>query len=185
MPWRRRRRDWNDLFDDIFGREFEYFDEIAEKMFRDLDDFFRTSMKGEGTGFGKPFVKGFSIRLGPEGKPEIKEFGSKPNVTRKSESGEETSEERRPLIDVMKGDEEVSVIAEMPGVNKEDIDISASETSVDIRADGPTRRYSESVDLGCEVIPDSAKARYNNGVLEIAFKRKEPKKEERKKVNIE
>lgn len=100
MPWRRRRRDWDDLFDEVFGREFEYFDEIAEKMFKDID-------------------------------------------------------------------------------------ISSSETSVDIKAEGATRRYSESVDLGCEVIPDSAKARYNNGVLEIVFKRKEPKKEERKKVDIE
>lgn len=182
MPWRRRRRDWDDLFDEVFGREFEYFDEIAEKMFKDLNEFFRTMTSGEES---KPFVKGFSIRMGPEGKPEIKEFGSKPNVSRGTEAGEETSEERRPLIDVMKGDEEVSVIAEMPGVNKKDIDISSSETSVDIKAEGSTRRYSESVDLGCEVIPDSAKAGYNNGVLEIVFKRKEPKKEERKKVDIE
>ncbi|MFP3910096.1 MAG: archaeal heat shock protein Hsp20 [Archaeoglobaceae archaeon] len=180
MPWRRRRRDWDDLFDEIFGREFEYFDEIAEKMFRDLNEFFRTMTAGEES---KPFVKGFSVRMGPEGKPEIKEFGSKSSFGGKT--GEETSEERRPLIDVMKGDEEVSVIAEMPGVNKEEIDISASETSVDIKAEGTTRRYSESVDLGCEVVPDSAKARYNNGVLEIVFERKEPKKEKRKKVDIE
>ncbi|MFO7966231.1 MAG: archaeal heat shock protein Hsp20 [Archaeoglobaceae archaeon] len=188
MPWRRRRRDWNDLFDEIFGNEFEYFDEIAEKMFKDLDEFFRTSMtsmKGQGAGFDKPFVKGFSIKMGPEGKPEIKEFGNKSEIFRGSEAGENSSEERRPLIDVMKGDEEVNVIAEMPGVNKEDIDISASETAVDIKAEGTTTRYSESVDLGCEVIPDSAKARYNNGVLEIVFKRKEPKKEVRKKVDIE
>ncbi len=185
MSWRRRRRDWDDLFEDIFGKEFEYFDEIAEKMFRDLDEFFRTSMKGQGAGFDKPFVKGFSIKMGPEGKPEIKEFGNKSSVFTRPEAGENNSEERRPLIDVMKGDEEVNVIAEMPGVNKEDIEISASETAVDIKAEGTTRRYSESVDLGCEVIPDSAKARYNNGVLEIVFKRKEPKKEERKKVDIE
>ncbi len=185
MPWRRRRREWDDLFENIFGREFEYFDEIAEKMFKDLDELFRSSMRGQGSGFDKPFVKGFSVKMGPEGKPEIKEFGSKTNVAREAEPGEESSEERRPLIDVMKGDEEVNVIAEMPGINKEDIDINASETSVDIKAEGTTRRYSESVDLGCEVIPDSAKARYNNGVLEIVFKRKEPKKEHRKKVDIE
>lgn len=179
MPWRRRRRDLNDIFDEVFGREFEYFDEIAEKMFRDLDEFFRRSTSGE----GKPFVKGFSIRMGPEGKPEIKEFGSKPSVVGKE--GEETSEERKPLIDVMQGDEEVNVIAEMPGVNKEDIEISASETAVDIKAGSTSRRYSETVDLGCEVDPDSAKARYNNGVLEVVFRRKQPQKDQRKKVNIE
>lgn len=181
MPWRRRRRDWDNLFDEFFGREFEYFDEIAEKMFKDLEELFRGSSGGLSE--GKPFVKGFSIRMGPEGKPEIKEFGSKPRSV--AETGSEESEERKPLIDVMKGDEEVNVIAEMPGVNKEDIDINASETSVDIKAEGSTMRYSESVDLGCEVLPDSAKARYNNGVLEIIFKRKEPQKEKKKKVDIE
>lgn len=178
MPWRRRRRDWDKLFDEFFGKEFEYFDEIAEKIFKDLEELFRGAGR---LSKGKSFVKGFTIRMGPEG-PEINEFGSKPRSVTK---GSEESEERKPLIDVMKGDEEVTVIAEMPGVNKEDIDINADENSVDIKAEGSTMRYSESVDLKCEVIPDSAKARYNNGVLEIVFKRKEPQKEKKKKVDIE
>jgi HSP20 family protein len=176
MPWRRKRRDWDDIFDEFFGREFEFFDEIMEKMLRDIDEFFRIASSGE----MKPFVRGFSIRIGPDGKPEIKEFGTKPEAIRK-----EGIEERKPLIDVMETDEEVHVIAEMPGVNKEDIDVNASETSVEIRAEGESRKYFEVVDLPCEVIPESAKARYNNGVLEIIFKKKHPKKEEKKKIKVE
>ena len=75
MNWRRRRRDWDDIFD-IFGREF---DEIFERIFKDIDEFFRSVEKSE----FKPFIRGFSIRIGPDGKPEIKEFGTKPEAIRK------------------------------------------------------------------------------------------------------
>ncbi|RLI89318.1 MAG: Hsp20/alpha crystallin family protein [Archaeoglobales archaeon] len=177
MVWkRRRRRDWDDIFDEFFGREFEMFDEIVERMMRDFDEIFRRASSGE----IKPIVRGFSIRIGPDGKPEIREFGTKPEAVR-----QEGIEERRPLIDVMETDEEVHVIAEMPGVNKEDIDVNASETSVEIKAEGESRKYYEVVDLPCEVVPDSAKARYNNGVLEIIFRKKHPKKEDKKKIKIE
>jgi len=171
MNWKRRRRDWDDIFD-IFGREF---DEIFERIFKDMDEFFRSVEKAE----FKPFVRGFSIRIGPDGKPEIKEFGTKPEAIRKG------IEERKPLIDVIEGDEEVHVIAEMPGVNKEDIEVNADERSAEIKAEGETRKYYEVVELPCEVIPESAKARYNNGVLEIVFKRKHPKKGGKKKIQVE
>ncbi len=175
MVWRRRRRDWDDIFD-IFGREFEIFDEIFDRMIRDFEEMFRRAERGE----IKPIIRGFSIRIGPDGKPEIKEFGTKSEKIIK-----EGIEERKPLIDVIETDDEVQVIAEMPGVNKEDIDLSASEKSLEIRAEGENRRYYEVVDLPCEVIPESAKARYNNGVLEVVLKKKYPSSKEKKKIRIE
>ena len=44
--------------------------------------------------------------------------------------------------------------------------------------------YHEIVKLPCEVKPDTAKARYNNGVLEVVFKKKHPEKKG-KKIKIE
>jgi HSP20 family protein len=182
MTWRRRKRDkdWDDIFDEMFDMlRFpfgEEFDEIFRKITRDFNEIFRT-LPGE----NRPFVRGFSIRIGPDGKPEIKEFGTKFEAMR----GETGIEERKPLIDVMETDEEVHVIAEMPGVNKEDIDLNASEKSLEIKAEGENRKYYETVELPAEVDPDSAKARYNNGVLEVVLKKKYPKKEEKKKVKIE
>jgi HSP20 family protein len=174
--WRRKRREEWDPFD-IFGREFELFDEIFERMIRDVEEMFRRFERGEGE--IKPIIRGFSIRIGPDGKPEIKEFGTKPEAMIK-----EGIEERKPLIDVIETDDEVQVIAEMPGVNKEDIDLNATERSLEIKAEGENRRYYERVELPCEVIPDSAKARYNNGVLEVVFKKKHPEKKG-KKIKIE
>ncbi len=174
--WRRRReRDWDDIFEEFFGREFEIFDELMERMVRDIEEMFKLAERGE----AKPIVRGFSIRIGPDGKPEIKEFGTKPEALVK-----EGVEERKPLIDVIETDDEVQVIAEMPGVRKEDIDLNATERSLEIKAEGENRRYHEIVELPCEVVPESAKARYNNGVLEVVFKKKHPEKKG-KKIKIE
>lgn len=93
--------------------------------------------------------------------------------------------EEKPFVDVIKGDEEVSVIIEMPGVEKEDIDIRASERHVEVRAERGDRKYHEKIELDCEVIPDDVKATYNNGVLEIVFRRKEPEKDNLKKIEVQ
>jgi len=167
MPWRRRRkdRDWDEEWD-VFDEFFRFgIDDIFERMMRDIEDIFRRAEMGE----IKPIVRGFSIRIGPDGKPEIREFGTKPTIR---ESG---IEERKPLVDVIETDNEIQVIAEMPGVNKEDIELKATETSLEIRASGENRKYYETVDLPAEVDPDSAKARYNNGVLEVVLTKKAQK----------
>jgi len=179
MVWRRKRRDWDDewdkIFDDIFGRfSSGFFDEIFERMMRDMEELFRRAEMGE----IKPIVRGFSIRIGPDGKPEIREFGTKPTIR------EEGIEERKPLVDVIETDDEVQVIAEMPGVNKEDIELNATETNLEIKAEGESRKYYEVVDLPAEVEPETAKARYNNGVLEVVIKKKHPKKGG-KKIKVE
>ncbi len=174
MVWRRRRRDWDeewDIFDDIFRFGI---DDIFERMMRDIEEIFRKAESGE----IKPIVRGFSIRIGPDGKPEIREFGTKPTI---KETG---IEERRPLVDVIETDNEIQVIAEMPGVNKDDIELNATETTLEIRAEGENRKYYETVELPAEVDPDSAKARYNNGVLEVILKKKTPKTSG-KKIKIE
>ncbi len=177
MVWRRRRRDWDDewerFFEDFFGR-FSFFDEVMERMMRDIEEVLKRAESGE----IKPIVRGFSIRIGPDGKPEIREFGTK------SEIRERGIEERKPLVDVIETDDEVQVIAEMPGVNKEDIELNATERTLEIKAEGENRKYYETVDLPTEVEPDSAKARYNNGVLEVVIKKKRPA-EKGKKIKID
>lgn len=163
MVWRRRRKDREEDEEDFWDWDpFREFDEIFRRMMRDIESAFRFGELGE----TKPIVRGFSIRIGPDGKPEIREFGTKPLI---KETG---IEERKPLVDVIETDNEVQVIAEMPGVRKEDIELKATERSLEIRAEGENRKYHETVSLPVEVDPDSAKARYNNGVLEVILTKK-------------
>lgn len=164
MVWKRRRKDREEGDEEDFWDwdPFRDFDEIFRKMMRDIERAFRFGEMGE----VKPIVRGFSIRIGPDGKPEIREFGTKPLI---KETG---IEERKPLVDVIETDNEIQVIAEMPGVRKEDIELKATERSLEIRAEGENRKYHEVVNLPAEVDPDSAKAKYNNGVLEVILTKK-------------
>jgi HSP20 family protein len=86
-------------------------------------------------------------------------------------------DERKPLIDVMETTEEVHVIAEMPGVDRTDVQLDTTESRLDIKAQNEFRKYSESVELPVKVDPHSAKATYRNGVLEVRLKRVQPEAE--------
>ncbi len=145
---------------------FENFDEIIERIFESIDTNQINQTKN------RPFIYGFSLTQRPGAEPDIKEFGN----IRPSIHGFEVGE-RKPIIDVFESEDEVHVVAEMPGVDKEDIKLDATETSLDISAKTENTEYSEYVELPVSVQTDSAKASYKNGVLDVTLKRANPKKE--------
>ena len=71
----------------------------------------------------------------------------------------------------------MAVTIEIPGVEKEDIDLEVTEDTLEINVDNPNRKYHKIIDLPCKVKPKTTKASYKNGVLDIVIKRKEKKKE--------
>ena len=81
-------------------------------------------------------------------------------------------EEREPLVDVMETDDEVKVIAELPGVEKKDIKLYGTEDTLTISVDTAERKYYKKVELPSAVDAKSAKASYKNGVLEVRLKKK-------------
>lgn len=97
---------------------------------------------------------------------------------------------RTPDVDVIDLGIEIYLVADLPGVKKEDIDIDLAPETIDITAEPKAemereqqpyaRRergyvaYKRRIYLPAAVIPDKAKARFNNGVLEITMPRKEP-----------
>jgi HSP20 family protein len=72
-------------------------------------------------------------------------------------------------IDVHETDEEVRVVADIPGVRKEDIDLRCDGDTLTLRANGEGREYEERVSLPTLVDEHSASATYNNGILEVTF----------------
>jgi len=190
FPWRRKRWPF-DFYDDFFSDKFfsdweEEIREIEENMMRIFDEARKISKKNVGK--EGPFIYGFSMRIGPDGKPHIEEFGNIPET--KGSSATLELSQREPLTDVIEGDEEISVVAEIPGVEKEDInlEVSEDERSLIIDVDTPKRKYHKELELPCKVKSDSAKATYKNGVLEVKLKRAEEKKKEEKKgirINVE
>lgn len=180
--WKRKRNPWD--IDNFFGRHFfrdldEEFREMEREIARTFENFRQIAEKDPGE--GGPYVYGFSMRVGPDGKPHLEKFGNLPGEGK--ENFREMSQ-REPLTDLIERDEEISVIVELPGIGKEDINLDASEDSLTIDVDTEKRKYHKKIELPSKVKNDSAKATYKNGVLEIKLKKLEKKKSEKKGVRI-
>jgi HSP20 family protein len=144
-----------------------------ERMDRLMDDMMRKAVEMPKSQEGvSPFVYGFSMSVGSDGKPVIREFGN----VEPSSRGPLLKEEREPLVDVMDTGHEVVVVTELPGVEKEEIKLDATDKSLKISVDSAKRRYLKELDLGHLVDPRTAKATYKNGVLEVRFMKSDEKK---------
>ncbi len=78
-------------------------------------------------------------------------------------------------MDVIDEDENIKVVAELPGVNKEDIKLYVKERSLTIDVDTPERRYYKELDFPVEVDESSATSTYKNGVLETILVKRRPR----------
>ncbi|MHA1521138.1 MAG: Hsp20 family protein [Promethearchaeota archaeon] len=141
-------------------------------------------------GMKGPFVYGMNFGFGPDGKPIANSFG---NVTSKPEGDSEIKMERDPLIDIYEedidGKPHLVVVAEVPGVQKANIELKASPFELEIVASSPenekpARNYRKIIPLPSEIKPDVAKARYNNGILEVRLEM-DPSKKSKKKIQID
>ena len=138
-----------------------------------------------------PIVYGYSMTIGPDGKPKVREFGNvrSPSSLLHGGGGSFTrpliSSEREPLADITTSNKEVKVVLEMPGVSKDKIKISAYDNTVEIKSDDPQRKYHEVIDLPPEADIETAKSSYRNGILEITFNKKEQTKPKGKQISIE
>jgi HSP20 family protein len=75
---------------------------------------------------------------------------------------------------------------EMPGVSKENIKVNIYDNSVEVSTiESSPRRYHEVVKLPEEVNVETAKSTYNNGILEIIFKKKQEPKPKGKQIRID
>ena len=106
-------------------------------------------------------------------------------------------EGKMPKVDVIERDDEVVVKAELPGVDKKDLDVSVTENSVTIkgttsheekeekgdyyRCEISRGAYARTVALPSYVDADKAKANFKDGVLELKL----PKVEKSKRRSIE
>ena len=142
-------------------------------MDRLMDDMMRKAVEMPKSQEGlSPFVYGFSMSVGSDGKPVIREFGN----VEPSARGPLLKEEREPLVDVMDEGREIVVVTELPGVEKDDIKLEATDRTLKISVDSAKRRYFKELDLGHLVDTRTVKATYKNGVLEVRFAKSDEKK---------
>ena len=187
---------------DLFGGAFTGFEEMErmfDEQFRDITttetpkELVReyVTPKGEKVSEIGPIVYGYSAVVGPDGKPRITEFGnvkqgthigSKEDIRTRRTGSQLTAAEREPLADVITTDKEVKVVVELPGVNKENIKVKAYNGSAEVFAEAQDRKYRRVVDIPADTDAESVKSTFKNGLLEIAFKRKDKPKGKEIKV---
>ena len=195
--WYRKKKKRSPFFGNwLFGDIEEMMKDMEEMMEREFsqfktripEDLKRERKLPDGTTIPEwgPFVYGYSMTIGPNGKPKIREFG---NVKASSDPEKcginkpciDVKEEREPLVDIISANGEIKVIVELPGVAKEDIKLRGTEDKLTISVDIPDRKYFKEIEMPTKIAPKKAKTAYKNGVLEVTV----PKIEDNKKPSGE
>jgi HSP20 family protein len=179
---------WDEWFK-RFGKRsstFGEFERLMEELEREMAEYIRQMEKqmpgnmlretrhsdGSVRRVYGPFVYGYSVKIGPDGKPVIREFGNmKPGI--EEERTISFQERREPLIDVIEDEDSIKVLAELPGVEKQDIKIHATTRGLTINVENSDRKYFKELELPSTFDRSTVKSTYRNGVLEITFRKRQ------------
>jgi len=187
-------------FDDDFKDLFEGFDisRLVKKSQDELERMLARIRSGDFKGaweirqIDEPEIKGYMIRgqFGTEGplKPLEPIEPLKPSKRRSLPEKPlglprtALKEMREPLVDIFEEDNNVKVYAELPGVEKEEIELNFGNGYIDVRA----RNFHKVIDLPhVQTSTDAVSTEYKNGVLQITIPRKKQlRKEDAKKLKI-
>ncbi len=155
-------------FTDPFEELRKEFEKLEDRLPKDFVREISTP-RGRIKEYG-PFYWGFSYTHRPGEEPVIKEFG---NIRPTREGFEPIlTGEREPFVDVIEEKNRYIVAAELPGATKEEIELNAGDDWVEIKTTGKTR-YRKRLSFDENIEPDSAKASFKNGVLEVIVNKKE------------
>ncbi len=112
-------------------------------------------------------VYGFTIKTGLGGDQEVKvePFG---NVHKDQKTGEAVVKEvREPMVDVFEERDHVLVVAEMPGISEEDVQLGLQDDILTITAARGDKKYHKEVLLPANVAKEKMTHTCRNGLLEI------------------
>lgn len=115
----------------------------------------------------QPIIYGFNVRIGSDGEPIVNSFGN----VRPTAPKVKFNEEREPLIDIIDVEEVVTILAEMPGIDRRNIKVLATPNEITIDARESRRSYHKAVRLPTSIDPQKSESRFHNGVLQLDFKK--------------
>lgn len=107
-------------------------------------------------------VYGFSVRTGIGGIPQVERFGN----IRSTEKGPVVAEVREPLVDVFDEEQEIVIVAELPGVGEEEVHIEIQDDILSLETTGQ-RKYAKEILLPEPVDVETLQKAYKNGILEL------------------
>ena len=155
-----------DDFDDVFGNVDDYFKKMTKRMFKEMEDIEEAIRSGKLEGewdvkpIEEPGVKGYvakgRFQLGSD------KQGQTPKTFKLPDQIED--EVREPLTDVFQDKDNVRICMELPGVEKNDVQLNVTGNQAEVKA----KAFFKTVDLPTKDLEtDKAAANYKNGVLEV------------------
>ncbi len=106
-----------------------------------------------------------------------------------------------PSVDIFEEGDNIIVKADLPGMNKNDIEITLVDDLMTISGEKKTEetthkknyyahertygKFSRTIRLPMQVMSDQAKAKFENGILEVTVPKTEEAKRKEKKITIE
>ena len=167
-----------------FDEMDSYFRKIIERMFREMAQFDEAIRNGRQQGkwnvrpIEGPGVKGYVAQ-------RQFRFGSEPNEPNMplSVPKEELDEVREPLVDVFEDKDAVKLYVELPGVEKDDIQLNVVGGHAEVKA----KSFYKQIALPTRDIEvDKVSANYKNGVLQVTIPKKtKAVSEEKKTIKID
>ena len=110
--WRRRKKKspWsNDIYEEL-KKLGELINETMEKAFENSSE--TPSVRSNR-------IKGFSIKIGLDGNPRIRDSNDRQSL----KDEKEVSDDIEPLVDIIEEGRMLVVLVALPGVNKDDLDL--------------------------------------------------------------
>jgi HSP20 family protein len=142
--------------------------DLVEKLGELSESGGELSRSGEIHGASKELkgIYGFTIKsgLGGDG-PRIEPFG---NIRKDRESGRSVVQEvREPVVDLFEEEDHVSIVAEMPGISLDDVQIAVEDDLLTITAAHGEKKYRKEVLLPASYAREKMQITCNQGVVEI------------------
>jgi HSP20 family protein len=152
--------------DRIGRRPFDIFEEFKE-IERIMNEIMRQAY--EKNKRIRPRVYVFSIRTDPSLRAKYRGWA---NVDRRRYSNR-VKEHREALVDVFDKKDEVVVVAELPNVKRDDIELHRAGDFLTVSVNKPQKRNFKTIELPAEVNVEEAKINYKNGVLAVILPKME------------
>lgn len=178
-----RRNAFRNFFGDM-DREFSQAEEMLNRVFNTAKGIGPSTADSFREASTFPYYYGYQITVGPDGKPHVREFG---NVKTGARGLVEQSNTREPLVDTSVDEKSnlLVIMAEMPGISKEDIKVNVSNNLIVLHGEKGDKKYHTEIPVKTEIEDSSAKALYTNGILELKIKLKGPVKSKGRDIKIE
>ncbi|NQU87466.1 MAG: Hsp20/alpha crystallin family protein [Mariniphaga sp.] len=116
---------------------------------------------------GMKGVYGFTVNTATGGSPRVETFGN----IKKTPEGPKVNEEREPITDIFDEEKELVIIAEMPGIEENDLNLDLKEDILEISAVSKSRTYRKELLLPIKTSNENLNHKFNNGILEIRIKK--------------